>query len=208
MRSFFSRLTVWRCAAIAIIVSLCTLPLAALAQAAGDPAAAPPQVDIGALFQQLSGVVSSWKTGGWIAGMIALTYFVVSLTKLSFLDKYFAKKTWLRPFVAVFSGALIATLTARASGQPWITAAIAGVMAGLGSSGLHELLSAFSFESRVATNVGNTMVAIAKADGNVDAHVNALQAQLNTVKTLAPDDRMAALASWANSHPPVAPAAK
>jgi hypothetical protein len=98
-------------------------------------------------------------------------------------------------------GALGATFTAKQSGASWFNAAFAGLIAGLGSIGLHELIN--TFKARPADEVGKVVAAAVKGDAAATAKVQGLSDELDGIQKLSPHLRSTALAEWAKSHPPV-----
>ena len=87
--------------------------------------------------------VNDWKHGAWLAAVLGLAYLLVLLSKLKPIDALLKKHKvkWLRPILAAVFGGLAAAASAISIGEPPFGAIIAGVVAGLGSSGFHEVLS-------------------------------------------------------------------
>lgn len=194
-----SRLTRFVLAAgIAFGLSVLLLwPFTVLAQSA-DPGIAPPS--IGDILQQVISVIGTFRTGAVIAALIGVVNILTNLTKVQWLADRIPSKA--RPWIALALGVLTAAFTARQSGATWIAAIIAGVMAGLGSIGLHELVG--SFQSKPGEEVGKVVAAAAAGDAAATAKVASLSSSLDDIQALPVDQRAAALADWARTHPPQA----
>lgn len=188
----------------ALALSIAMLPAHALAQAVGaevDPNALP--LDIVDLVNRTLAVFDSWKAGGAVAGLVSLTYLVVHLSKLKALAAFFNRKPWIRPLFSMVTGLALAVLGAVATGTAWHAAIIAGLIAGLTSSGFHELLNAFSASKQAERAIGAKMAELTKGDGEIETKISALKAELDVIVAMPTEkERLDALAAWAKAHPP------
>lgn len=95
------------------------------------------------LLQGLGKTVNDWKTLGWLAGLIALLNFLMGLLRFKPIDVWLIQhdKKWLKPWVAMGLGALIMGLSTYQTDANVLNAIVAGLLAGLGSTGFHEAIT-------------------------------------------------------------------
>lgn len=184
---------------VAFAVAIMLFPLFAFAQAA-DTGTQPP--DIATLIQLALQVVADWRSAGAIAGCIALVNLLTNLTKLKAIDDFLGRKFWIRPLVSILLGAATAFLAALATGAPVLPALLAGVVAGLGGSGVHELVTVFNGRVQAERAAGAKLVEILSVeDAKVTADAVELHKKLDELIAI-PDQRtrLEALANWANGR--------
>lgn len=165
------------------------------------------------IIQQLSQVVTDWKTLGALAGLLALIKVVTDLTKLAatpeapkWLVKAFSwlKPAW-RPWFATGLGFLAVALAAKLEGRTWVEALMAGLLGGvlgLGASGAHEAIGALKPTERAKKEASAAVAhALDGPEAEVKAKVEAMKADLDKVAAL-PDKRarLKALADAANAR--------
>lgn len=185
------------------LVALVLIPFAALAQTAADPAAQP---DLSAIIQMAFNVISQWKVGGVMVGLVALTNIAVNLLKIQWVKDHLTVKPWLMPILSCVFAGLLAMFTALATHASWYAALAAGLIAGLSAIGFHEFINSFSANKQAERAVGAVIMdAIKVGDGAAHAAVSNLHAQLDGIDKLAGSDKAAAVSDWANAHPPGAP---
>ncbi len=87
--------------------------------------------------------IGAWQTVGWLAGVVGIAYLLVLLSKFKPIDNLLKKYNlkWIRPLAAMVFGALAGASTALAAGQKIPQVVIAGVLAGFGSTGFHEVMA-------------------------------------------------------------------
>ena len=98
--------------------------------------------DAGELLQGVGKVADDWKALGWLAGMIALVNLLLNFLRLRILDDYltYKKWKWLKPLGACLLGAALGGLSVFQTGASVPNSILAGVLAGMGSVGFHELM--------------------------------------------------------------------
>lgn len=107
-----------------------------------------PEPTVGDIASGAGEVYNIWKTQGWIAGLTALIYLLVQITKLGIIKKWLGVRKWLRPLIALVLGLAGATFAAMSGGVVWWNALLGGIGAALGSSGFNELLNTVTAEGR------------------------------------------------------------
>lgn len=185
---------------IAFLLSFLLFPIIAMAA----PGAVPidPGVDLAVLLQTAMGVISDWQTAGALAGLLALVQLLMKLSKLSIFDAWLGTKKWLRPLVAAILGGVTAFLTALSLGKPALAALVAGIGAGLASSGFHELMVIFDANKRAERSIGSTMAKLMAGDALSEEKVKEVQAAIaEAAAQTTPDARLKALAAYANARP-------
>lgn len=87
--------------------------------------------------------INDWKALGWVAGLIALINLLIMVLKLPLLNNVFVRYNikWVKPYIAVVLGALFVGFSSFATGAGVLNSIVAGIMAALGSVGLHEILA-------------------------------------------------------------------
>ena len=102
------------------------------------------------LLTDATKVYSDWKTGGWMAGLLALVSLLMNLLRFGPINDFFRSKQimWLKPILAAVFGAVGGGLTAGIAGAGVGPALISGVMAGLGAIGLYEVTKRRKAENR------------------------------------------------------------
>lgn len=110
---------------------------------AATPAASPAEPSPGELLEQASGAYTNWKKLGWLAGLVALVNLLINCLKVGAIKRWFdeQKKAWLIPYMAIGLGALLGVLSIFLTGGDPVQNLVAGVMAGLGAIGGHEVLT-------------------------------------------------------------------
>lgn len=168
---------------------------------------APPTTD--AVIQQAFGVLSQWKTGGAVIGLIAAVNVLMNLTKIQWVkDHLLNVRPWLMPLASVLFAGLLAGLGALQAHAAPMGAIIAAITAGLGAVGFHELVNSFNSSKQLERSVGSKIVdAIKQGDGSAMNAAAALHAQLNSISGYDPQEQAKVAAAWANNKPPLAAAA-
>lgn len=184
----------------AVLAFAILIPVAAFAQEAAEQLQ---DLDLKQQLDALLSLIGQFKAGGPLLGSIALVHYLVQITKLKPLNPFFSKKFWIRPALALVSGALLAFLGTMASGGTAAAALLAALASGVGSMGLHELLNLFDKSKQAERAIASAMKKLASGDGEIGTKVAALKSELDTIAAL-PDEksRLEALASWAKLHPP------
>lgn len=97
----------------------------------------------GDLLEGVAKTVNDWKTLGWLAGLIALLNFLMGLLRFKPIDTWLIQydKKWLKPWVAMGLGALIMGLSTYQTDANILNSIVAGLLAGLGSTGAHEAIT-------------------------------------------------------------------
>jgi hypothetical protein len=184
-----------------LVLGLCLIPILALAQGATPES---PTVD--ELLKQALSALSTWRSAGWIAGMLAVVNLAVNLTKFPFVDKWLSdwatRHFWLRPAIAVVFGLLSGFLGSLVTNTAWPQAIIAGLLAGLGAIGGHEVWTTFNARVRVERAAGAKLVETLQiADKPVVDRVATLKEDLDKIAALTTEEvRLKALSDWANAH--------
>lgn len=193
---------------LGFIAFIFCVPVLALAQASADPLV-PPAPDISSLLNDLMGTVSTWKAGGWIAGCVALVNLLVNMLKFPFIDNWLTKLNigwWLRPVLSVLLGIAAAVFANLLGGVGAGTAILIALLAGLSSTGFHELMTAlFNDRTRAERAAGaKLMDALKSADGNAATAIEPMLTKLAVISlTPGADVRVKELAAWANANQPV-----
>lgn len=165
------------------------------------------------IIQQLSQVVTDWKTMGVLAGLLALIKVVIDLTKLAssptapkWVSKAFGwlKPAW-RPWFATGLGFVAVALAAKLEGKTWVEALMSGLLGGvlgLGASGAHEAIGSLKPTERAKKEAAAAVAdALDGPEAEVKAKVATMKADLDKVAAL-PDKkaRLKALADAANAR--------
>lgn len=121
-----------------------------LNQGGEEMAATETPTDLPSLVEGVKDVYSDWKTGGWMAGLLALVSLLMGALRFPPLNSYFeAKKImWLKPILAAVLGAAGAALAAAQTGASIGPALVSGLLAGLSAVGLYELWKRRKAENR------------------------------------------------------------
>jgi len=96
-------------------------------------------------------VINSWKTIGWLAGLIALIQLLMKLLRFGPIDNWFEanKKRWMKPYIASTLGAILGGLSTYATNANVLNSIITGLIIGTTSVGWNELINKFQSEKRV-----------------------------------------------------------
>lgn len=91
-------------------------------------------------------VISDFRSVGLLLGFISLIGLLVLILRIKALNVWLEKKGWkkYKPYVAAVLAAVVGFLGAMASGKSWVEALAAGIaagVAGLASTGGHQLLT-------------------------------------------------------------------
>lgn len=107
------------------------------------PTGAEDQPDIGEVITGVGKVIDDWENVGWLAGVIALINFLLGLLRFRPIDIYLAENElkWVKPLLAVVLGGALGGFSAFSTGASMLNSAVAGIMAGLGSVGFHQLMA-------------------------------------------------------------------
>jgi len=113
----------------------------------------PKPVDAVALVTSVGQVVNDWKNVGWLAGVIALINFLLSLLRFRPIDMAMDRVDikWLKPLIATLLGAALGGFSTFETGAGVLNSIVAGMLAGLGSVGFHELVDNLRKQTRKAT---------------------------------------------------------
>lgn len=134
------------------------------------------------VLEQVGQVFGTYKDAGTLAALIVLVNLLVNLLKV--VGKFpffgrFVKAAWL-PWIAIGLGALLATLTALASGVPVGKALLAGVFAGLSAIGVHQGWVSIAPSERAKQAAANQVKdALAGPELEVKKKVEALKAHID-----------------------------
>lgn len=102
--------------------------------------------------------------GTTVYGVLALIVLLLTrLSRLGWVGHYIKDRGigWATPLLAVVLGGLGGLFAALQQGQPWFPAMINGVIAGVGATGLYEVLRTTSATERNKTRVDKDVVAAA-----------------------------------------------
>lgn len=113
------------------------------------PSSAPVTVD--EIVSDAGKVVNDWKAVGFIAGLIALVNLLMNLLKFGPVDEFFTSKkiTWVKPFISMGLGAVLGFLLSWQTGASLANSIVVGIMAGLGGTGVHQVVSKRKAEKRM-----------------------------------------------------------
>jgi LytS/YehU family sensor histidine kinase len=168
------------------------------AVALAQPEAAQP--DLTQVLAAAFAIIGTWKGGGALVGMIAVVNVLTNATKLSILDGIMSKWWWLRPTVSLGLGLVGGILTSVAAGTPIAASILAGLVAGLASTGFHELMTQVNARVKAERATGAAIVAIV-ATGDV-AKISDMKVKLDAITVIKDEkERLVALAAWANANP-------
>jgi len=95
-------------------------------------------MDVNELIAQALSVITTWQQAGAVAGLIIAVNLLTNLFKVQAVSKHVPAVVL--PWIAVVLGGVGAFLLALSAGKPLGQAVIAGIMAGLGAIGTHELV--------------------------------------------------------------------
>lgn len=100
-----------------------------------------PEPTVQDVIEDFKDMVNDWRTAGAVAGLIALAYLLVRLTKVGTIARYIEEKgiKWIRPLLALLIASLTAALASLETGASPLMAAIHGLLAGLAAPGLDQL---------------------------------------------------------------------
>lgn len=200
MRSYFSLLQsrFWL-----IAISLTIFPILALAQAtipvvvAGDPI-----TEVVSLIGEMFQATGQWKALGWVAALAAVLRVLIKLTNTRVFDNLVGSRPWIKPAISSVLGVLIGIFGTLATGVSLPSAILAGLLAGLSSTGIHEVMSMFNKAKQAERAAGTKLGEILTAkDGEAAIMFNAAINDLNKIVLLPGEQRLAALAAWANGTP-------
>jgi hypothetical protein len=90
------------------------------------------------LINQFLSVITTWQQAGVVAGLIVLVNLLTNVAKLEFIAKRVPAAVL--PWIAVGLGGLGGFFLALSAGKPLAQAVVAGIIAGLGAIGTHELV--------------------------------------------------------------------
>lgn len=182
-------------------------PTEAPAAEAAEPSPAEKEPSPSEIVQGVEEVAKSigdWKTVGPLGVAVALLALLGQFTKLRLFRKLLDGRGlgWLRPVIIAAVGGLAALVTALQSGAGIGSAFIAGVLAGLGGIGAHEVARLGSREERSRVRV--TAEAVSKATDALrraaeerslaDGKATALKAELDELTKLPENRRLEKLA--------------
>ena len=107
-------------------------------------------VDAVELVSAVGQVIDNWQNVGWLAGVIALINFLLSLLRFKPIDMAMERVDvkWLKPLIATLLGAALGGFSTFSTGASVLNSIVAGMLAGLGSVGFHELVDNLRKQSR------------------------------------------------------------
>jgi hypothetical protein len=132
-------------------------PETAAAEPAADPEVAAKleetPVDAVELVSSIGHVINDWKNVGWLAGVIALINLLLSLLRFRPIDMALDRLDWkwLKPLIATLLGAALGGFSTFQTGAGVLNSIVAGMLAGLGSVGFHELVDNLRKQTRKST---------------------------------------------------------
>jgi len=105
----------------------------------GDP------TDVEDIVEGVSYAISEWKNVGWLAGVTALINVLILLFRFPLVNTALSNLNakWAKPLIAAILGAAIGGFSAALAGGTPGVAVVAGILAGLSSVGLHQLIDQF-----------------------------------------------------------------
>jgi hypothetical protein len=110
----------------------------------GDSAASTePEATAGDLLAGVAKTVNDWKTLGWLAGLIALLNLLMGLLRFKPIDVWMKQREikWVKPWIAMGLGAVVMGLSTYQTDANVLNSIVAGLLAGLGSTGAHEAIT-------------------------------------------------------------------
>jgi hypothetical protein len=112
----------------------------------------PKPVDAVEIVTSVGKVINDWKNVGWLAGVIALINFLLSLLRFKPIDMALDRLDWkwLKPLIATLLGAALGGFSTFSTGAGVLNSVVAGMLAGLGSVGFHELVDNMRKQTRKA----------------------------------------------------------
>lgn len=129
--------------AIAAFLIIAAIGLDAFAQ---EPPSPPPpaaeEATTGAVIDAGAKLISSdWEKLGALGSLLAIVNFLMILTKLGALGRWLKDKglKWVRPLAATLLAGALGALSSLETGLPVMQSLLAGLLAGVGSIGFHEL---------------------------------------------------------------------
>lgn len=107
-------------------------------------------VDAVELITEVGKVINDWRNVGWLAGVIALINLLLSLLRFRPIDMALDRLDWkwLKPLIATLLGAALGGFSTFSTGAGALNSIVAGMLAGLGSVGFHELVDNLRRQSR------------------------------------------------------------
>jgi len=182
MKPFVKSFVFW------FVILLMSIPAVLFAQEA------PTFTDI---TQQGIVAIQTWKSVGYLAGMLAVVNVLVNATKLPFLSDFFSQRVWLRPLLATIFGALAGTLQAMVEGSPFLPSLLVGLIAGLGSVGFHELMQILNQRKQTERKIGGLIV---ESVGDSQKVTKDLTQKIHEIDAISGEThRLQALADLANN---------
>lgn len=106
--------------------------------------------EAGDLISDATKVYGDWKTGGWMAGLLALVSLLMGLLRFGPVNDFFRSNQimWLKPILAAVFGGIGGGFAATVEGAGVGPAIVAGLLAGLGAVGLYEVAKRRKSENR------------------------------------------------------------
>jgi len=110
-------------------------------------------VDAVELVTSVGKVIDDWKNVGWLAGVIALINLLLNLLRFKPIDMALERLDWkwLKPLIATVLGATLGGVSVFSTGAGILNSVVAGMLAGLGSVGFHELVDNLRKQTRKPT---------------------------------------------------------
>jgi hypothetical protein len=107
-------------------------------------------VDAVELVTSVGKVIDDWKNVGWLAGVIALINLLLNLLRFKPIDMALERLDWkwLKPLIATVLGATLGGFSVFSTGAGVLNSVVAGMLAGLGSVGFHELVDNLRKQTR------------------------------------------------------------
>lgn len=112
-------------------------------------------VDAVELITTVGKVIDDWRNVGWLAGVIALVNLLLNLLRFKPIDMALERLDWkwLKPLIATLLGALLGGFSTFSTGASVLNSIVAGMLAGLGSIGFHELVDNLRKQTRKPSSV-------------------------------------------------------
>lgn len=94
------------------------------------------------LIVGLGAVIDNWQNIGWVAGVIALITLLLGILRFKPIDEWLTSLDfkWIKPLIATVLGAALGGFSVFSTGAGVLNSIVAGILAGLGSVGFHELM--------------------------------------------------------------------
>lgn len=95
------------------------------------------------LAEQAQKIVDDWEALGWMGGTIAIIGLLLLLLRYKPIDDLLEEHElkWVKPWVAATLGALLGFFQCFITGKGWAVSIISGLIAGIATPGLHQLLT-------------------------------------------------------------------